>query len=367
LKAENRLKEQERLSFDAFNTSDKALVPTTWIVGAKTTRKAKTGEVLNGVAVSVIQGGQRTEMLLDDNGLPLWIWSSAMIAAERVDKIPEPFVVETPPEIKSSMKANVVIAGDDTQLERMEIHFKFPKDDGDGVPPLLDSNSYHDVVRYEKGKETGYAVRLKAQRLGDDFKAPAYPLEKVDDAVTKFLAPTPMCESDDEVLAAKAKELTGKCKNAREAAAAICKFVYRYLGKKSGKSGTATARQAYDEKTGDCTEHAALFVALCRAAGLPARCVSGVVYLADGAQAFWGYHAWAEVWLGQWAVVDATVNQVGVGARYLFFQYDEPGETEGSGRTARCLSNDLTPIIDAWKFRGKDEVRREGAPKYDFK
>lgn len=367
LKAEGRLKAQERLSFDAFSASDKALVQSLWIVGEPTTRKAKTGETLKGTAVSVIQGGARTELLLDDNGLPLWVWSSAMIAAERVDKIPDPFEVENPPSIKSSMDANVIIPGDDTQLERMEIHFKFPKDDGDGVPALLDSNSYHDVTRWEKGKETGYAVRLKAQRLPDDFEAPAFPLEKVDDDVKKFLAATPMCESDDDVLAKESAELVKKCKDSRQAATALCKFVFRRLKKMSGKSGTATARQAYDEKKGDCTEHAALFVALARAAGLPARCVSGVVYLSGEEQAFWGYHAWAEVWIGRWVVVDATVNQVGVGARYLFFQYDEPGESEGSGRTARCLSNDFTPIIDGYKFKGKDEVRREGAPKYEFK
>ena len=367
LKSEDRLKAQQRLSFDAFSSSDKALVPCTWIVGEAATRKAKTGETLKGIEVSAIQGGARTELLLDENGLPLWIWSSSMISAERVEKIPEPFEVENPPEIKSSMDANVVIPGDDTQIERMEIHFKFPKDDGDGVPALLDSNDYHDVVRWEKGKQTGYAARLKAQRLPEDFKAPAFPLEKVDESVKKFLAATPMCESDDEILAKKSADTVKKCKDVREAAQVLCKFVYRYLAKKSGKSGTATARQAFDEKKGDCTEHAALFVALARAAGLPARCVSGTVYLAAGEQAVWGYHAWAEVWLGRWVVVDATVNQVGVGARYLFFQYDEPGETLGSGRTARCLSNDFTPIIDAYKLQGKDEHREEGAPKYEFK
>ncbi|CAG0989433.1 hypothetical protein PLCT2_02385 [Planctomycetaceae bacterium] len=367
LKAEGRLKAQERLSFDAFSSSDKALVPCIWIVGQATTRKAKTGEALKGTSISVVQGGARTELLLDDNGLPLWIWSSAMIAAERVNKIPEPFEVESPPEIKSSMEANAVIPGDDTQIERMEIHFKFPKDDGDGVPPLLDSNSYHDVVRWEKGKQTGYAARLKAQRLPDDFEAPAFPLANVDDSAKKFLAATPMCESEDEVLAGKSAELVKKCKDAREAATALCKFVYRHLAKKSGKSGTATARQAYDEKKGDCTEHAALFVAMARAAGLPARCVSGTVYLAGEEQAIWGYHAWSEVWLGRWVVVDATVNQVGVGARYLFFQYDEPGETEGSGRTARCLSNDFTPIIDAYRLKGRDEFRLEDSQKFEFK
>ncbi len=367
LKAEGKLKPKEKLVFDHFSASDKALSPCTWIVGETTTRKAKTGETHSGTFISVVQGGTRTEGMFDDDGLPLWISSSAMIVAERVDKIPEPFEVENPPKLKSSMPANVVIPGDDTDLERMEIHFKFPKDDGEGVPPLLDKNDYHDVMQWEKGKQTGYAVRLKAQRLPTDFKAPAFPLEKVDEGVKKYLTETPMCESTDEVLSKKSADVVKKSKDARAASEALCKFVYKYLDKESGKSGTATARQAYDEKKGDCTEHAALFVALARASGLPARCCSGAVYLAGGSEAFWGYHAWAEVWIGRWVVVDATVNQVGVGARYLFFQYDEPGETEGNGRTERCLANNFTPIIDAYRLKGRDEHREEGAPTFEFK
>ena len=60
-----------------------------------------------------------------------------------------------------------------------------------------------------------------------------------------------------------------------------------------------------EERKGDCTEHAVLFNALLKAAGIPARSVTGYL-LADDSGAFGG-HAWSEVaYDGHWIPVDAT-------------------------------------------------------------
>ena len=60
-----------------------------------------------------------------------------------------------------------------------------------------------------------------------------------------------------------------------------------------------------EDKKGDCTEHADLFNALLKAAGIPARNASGYL-LADDSGAFSG-HAWSEVaYDGVWVPVDAT-------------------------------------------------------------
>jgi len=60
-----------------------------------------------------------------------------------------------------------------------------------------------------------------------------------------------------------------------------------------------------EEKKGDCTEHADLFNALLKAAGIPARNASGYL-LGDDSGAFSG-HAWSEVaYNGDWVPVDAT-------------------------------------------------------------
>jgi transglutaminase-like putative cysteine protease len=65
------------------------------------------------------------------------------------------------------------------------------------------------------------------------------------------------------------------------------------------------ARDVLVRRSGDCNAHTVLFVALARALGLPARPVAGLL-LANGR---YYYHAWAEVYLGDWVAVDPTLDQ----------------------------------------------------------
>ena len=72
-------------------------------------------------------------------------------------------------------------------------------------------------------------------------------------------------------------------------------------------------------KVGDCNEHTALYVAMARSIGIPARIAVGLVYVHG---AFY-YHAWPEVYLregqgrGLWLPVDPTLNQFPVDATHL--------------------------------------------------
>jgi transglutaminase-like putative cysteine protease len=72
-------------------------------------------------------------------------------------------------------------------------------------------------------------------------------------------------------------------------------------------------------KVGDCNEHTALYVAMARALGIPARIAVGLVYIHG---AFY-YHAWPEVYLaepdgrGLWLPVDPTLNQFPADATHL--------------------------------------------------
>ncbi|MCF6227622.1 MAG: transglutaminase-like domain-containing protein, partial [Planctomycetes bacterium] len=132
--------------------------------------------------------------------------------------------------------------------------------------------------------------------------------------------------------------------------------------------GAASAKQAYDEQLGDCTEHSVLFVALARAAGLPARNVGGIVYVYDSfsKRGIFGYHAWAEVWLGKWVPVDATVGEVGTSARYIMMNIDEPGNTVGEGRLGRCIRQKLRPEVIGYKKSTGKEWRKKDAPEFEY-
>ncbi len=58
-------------------------------------------------------------------------------------------------------------------------------------------------------------------------------------------------------------------------------------------------------RRGDSSDRAALFVAMVRSLGIPARSVVGL--LSTGGRL--RYRAWAEVWLGEWVPIDPTLGQ----------------------------------------------------------
>ncbi len=64
--------------------------------------------------------------------------------------------------------------------------------------------------------------------------------------------------------------------------------------------GTPAAAAILAIRAGDCSERAELFAALCRARGMPARRVAGLLWQGDGLRA----HAWCEVMLDAWREID---------------------------------------------------------------
>jgi transglutaminase-like putative cysteine protease len=92
------------------------------------------------------------------------------------------------------------------------------------------------------------------------------------------------------------------------------KWVYKNIDKKPTLS-IPSALEVLKTKQGDCNEHAVLMAALCRAAGIPAKICSGIVYL-NGS---FYYHAWVEVYLNRWVSVDPTLNQFPADVTHIKF------------------------------------------------
>lgn len=122
--------------------------------------------------------------------------------------------------------------------------------------------------------------------------------------LVSYLQPTAFLQSDHPAIRTLANEIIGSEKDARKAALRINDWVYRNVAKKPTVS-IPTALEVLQTRRGDCNEHAVLFNALARAAGIPAKTIVGVVYMRG---AFY-YHAWSEVWLGDWVSIDPVFNQ----------------------------------------------------------
>ena len=139
-----------------------------------------------------------------------------------------------------------------------------------------------------------------------------------DPEAARFLAPELFIESDaPEIIAETATAIHG-AQGPRARAERLVRYVNAILEKKPTVS-LPSAREVLRTRIGDCNEHTALYVAMARAAGLPARVAVGLVYLRG---AFY-YHAWPEVYIdegrgrGLWLPVDPTFNQFPADATHV--------------------------------------------------
>jgi hypothetical protein len=97
-------------------------------------------------------------------------------------------------------------------------------------------------------------------------------------------------------------------------AEALRVFAHHYIKDKSLGVGFASASEVCATREGDCSEHAVLLVAMLRAAGIPSRAVSGVVYVDSfvGERQVFGFHMWAQALIPiagkpRWVNFDATM------------------------------------------------------------
>jgi hypothetical protein len=87
--------------------------------------------------------------------------------------------------------------------------------------------------------------------------------------------------------------------------------------------------ETLQSRKGNCQSHARLYASLARAAGIPTRFVSGVVYI--GSKGFL-YHSWAESFVGEWLAVDPTFGQVPADATHIkLVEGDSPAELAAIG------------------------------------
>ncbi|MEI6530262.1 MAG: S-layer homology domain-containing protein [bacterium] len=129
----------------------------------------------------------------------------------------------------------------------------------------------------------------------------------------QYTQPEQWEESDSSEIRDKANELAGSEDDPRQAARRIYEFVGSYLNYNGYNPSEKGALEAFRSGEGDCTEFADLFVALCRARGIPARFLEGFTYVPGSFSHGDLTHDWAEILLpnGQWLPVDPTFGRFG--------------------------------------------------------
>ena len=166
--------------------------------------------------------------------------------------------------------------------------------------------------------------------------AAPYRLPSRDTALARWLAPEPLIQSRDPRIGAQARQIIDRERSPARVAQLLTHWVARSVHRAPASAvSVPSAVKVLTARRGDCNEATTLFVALARSAGLPARTVSGLIYLNDR----FYYHAWAEVYLADWIAVDPTFDQFPADAARLRIA------TGGLARQA-----ELVPLIGRLKL-----------------
>ncbi len=185
---------------------------------------------------------------------------------------------------------------------------------------------------------TARTIAIKADLLLSDQPNPSNPFSQSD--MTPYLEAEKFIESDDEALGRVARGL--KTDDSLETAAKIHQWVadhVEYIGYTRRSRG---ALYALKHKKGDCTEFMYLFTALCRAVGVPARCVDGYVMEKSGVLRASEYHNWAEFYHnGSWMLADPQ--------RRVFM---EKSSEYIALRVIHEKSEDPTTTFNRFRFKG---------------
>ena len=147
--------------------------------------------------------------------------------------------------------------------------------------------------------------------------SPASPLSVTQKPPTQGeRSPNQLIQSDDPQVIKLSKQVAVREDDEWQLAVALEKYVHGIMREATYSQAFESAATVARDLKGDCTEHAVLLAALCRARGLPARVVTGLVYSA--VHRGFAYHMWTEVWIrDRWVPLDATLGQGGIGAAHL--------------------------------------------------
>jgi hypothetical protein len=180
---------------------------------------------------------------------------------------------------------------------------------------LLKNGPRQQVTKTPDGK---YVCKI-GRKYANDIKA-------TDKEITESLQDTTSYPSAHPRIVELAKMAVGDAKTPREKVERLIHFVHKYI-QPSYRGKGLVVLDLLDSKKGDCTAYAALFTTLARAAGIPAREVSGFAYMGDSQKSFGG-HAWNEVVLdGRWHPIDASVGEFEVDGARLYLGSDVQGGT----------------------------------------
>ncbi len=160
-----------------------------------------------------------------------------------------------------------------------------------------------------------------------------------DASLKPYLLPSLYVQSDDVRMRALADSLRGDARDVWTVAMRLRRWVYDHMDPRDTNVRFKSAVEVLEDMEGTCSEYAALYMALCRAADIPVRASVGWVI---GPQGNLILHIWCQIYAGEWVDVDPSQSGEVVGAGYI-----KTGNGLLTMQGLRQLSAPLSRWIDA--------------------
>ena len=233
------------------------------------------------------------------------------------------------------------------------------------APRALSAKEEAGALRYRlrlKTKTTTLAPQTDEQRVsavpgGFDVVVcarcgTAAATEKTPENLALAVEPTAWLQSDDpELKQAALLQVKGKI-GAQAQMLALESFVAAHISDSNLSTAYASAKEAFDSKTGDCTEHALLLAALGRAVGIPTRVVGGLAYAPTylSQSNIFVPHAWTQAFIGgRWQSFDAALGRFDSGHIALAITDGDPSSAFVGATLLGNLVIDAIDVVEEAK------------------
>ena len=183
---------------------------------------------------------------------------------------------------------------------------------------------------------------LRPQYPGRDSR----PAGAVPQADRSYLMPTDLLNFETDPVRVLTLRAGGPIDNAKDQCERMTRYLFTNLRRSRFSTSLVPAAEIAKSMRGDCTEHATLLAAMMRSRGIPARVVTGLVYV-ERVSAFTS-HMWTEAYIdGSWLPFDSATGAKGTGADRIKLS-DSALDFPPSGAVALFLP--LLPLLNDTKI-----------------
>ncbi|MGV8171343.1 MAG: transglutaminase-like domain-containing protein [Candidatus Woesearchaeota archaeon] len=232
----------------------------------------------------------------------------------------------------------------------------FPKSDSRQVVSELNTNPDADIddtinFMFNNPIRDSYSLNVNARVITrnnvEQVSLPIlFPLKELDSSLYIYTQPTDIIDVNDD-MRNLASELIGDKNDLYEIEYLFAEYVRKNIAYDiSTLTSSVNQKSSWvlDNRVGVCDEITNLFISLNRAAGIPARFVSGIAYtnLEEVFGSSWVSHAWAEVYYPGtgWIPYDVTYGQYGfIDAGHI--KLSDSAESSSSNIDYNYLGNDV--------------------------